>query len=96
MSLSYRAAQTLIKRGDEPSLRSALDAHLDPNLANHKGWSLLMLAAVEGDVPIGRLLIERGAIVTAKNDKNETALSIATNRGYDLFVALLNEQAAAT
>lgn len=96
MPISYRAAQTIIKRGDEPALRTALDAHLDPNLANHKGWSLLMLAAVEGDVPIGRLLIERGAIVTAKNDKDETALSIATNRGYDLFVALLNEHAAAT
>ena len=96
MRISYRAVQTLIKRGDEPALRAALDAHLDPNLANHKGWSLLMLAAVEGDVPIGRLLIERGAIVTAKNDKDETALGIATNRRHDPFVALLNEHAAAT
>jgi hypothetical protein len=96
MPVSYRAAQTIIKRGDEPALRAALDAHLDPNLANHKGWSLLMLAAVEGNVPIGRLLIERGAVVGAKNGKDETALSIATNRGYDLFVELLNEPAAVT
>ena len=96
MPISYRAAQTLIKRGDEPALRAALDAHLDANLANHKGWSLLMLAAVEGDVPIGRLLIEHGAKRDSINSLNETALSIATNRGYDLFVALLNEPAAAT
>jgi hypothetical protein len=28
MPISYRAAQTLIKRGDEPALRAALDAGL--------------------------------------------------------------------
>ncbi|HZL26366.1 MAG TPA: ankyrin repeat domain-containing protein [Acidobacteriaceae bacterium] len=96
MPISYRAAQTIIKRGDEAALRTALDQHLDPNLANSNGWTLLMLAAVEGAVPLGRLLIERGAAVDAKNGKGESALSIATNRGYDLFVALLNEQAAST
>ena len=94
MPISYRAAQTIIKRGDEAGLRAALDQRLDPNLANSNGWSLLMLAAVEGAVPIGRLLIERGAAVGAKNGRDETALSIATNRGYDLFVELLNERAA--
>ena len=55
-----------------------------------------MLAAVEGDVSIGRLLIERGAKRDSINSLNETALSIATNRGYDLFVELLNEQVAST
>jgi uncharacterized protein len=94
--ISYRAAQTLIKRGDETALRAALDQHLDPNLANPNGWSLLMLAAVEGDVPIGRLLLERGANLTASNNKNETALTLATNRGYDLFVALLAEQTSSS
>jgi ankyrin repeat protein len=89
MPISYRAAQTLIKRGDEPALRSALDAGLDANLTNPNGWSLLMLAAVEGNVPLGRLLIEHGANPTTPNSKGETPLSIATNRGYDLFVELL-------
>jgi uncharacterized protein len=96
MPISYRAAQTIIKRGDEAALRTALDQHLDPNLTNSNGWSLLMLAAVEGAVPLGRLLIERGATVSAKNGKDETALSIATSRGHDLFVALLSEPAAVT
>lgn len=96
MPISYRAAQTIIKRGDEAGLRTALDQQLDPNLTNPNGWSLLMLAAVEGAVPLGRLLIERGAAVGAKNGKGETALSIATNRGYDLFVELLKEHAAAS
>jgi ankyrin repeat protein len=91
MPISYRAAQTLIKRGDEPALRTALEAGLDPNLVNQNGWSLLMLAAVEGNVPLGRVLLEHGANPALENSKTETALTLATHRGYDLFIALLNE-----
>lgn len=89
MSISYRAAQTLIKRGDEEGLRKALDERLDPNLTNENGWSLLMLAAVEGSVPLGKILLEKGANPDTRNGKNETALSIASHRGYGLFVELL-------
>jgi uncharacterized protein len=92
--MTYRGAQNLIKRGDEAGLRQALDTGLNPNLANQNGWTLLMLAAVEGDVPIGRLLVEKGAIIDASNNKEETARSLATNRGYTLFVELLNGASA--
>jgi ankyrin repeat protein len=88
--MTYRAAQNLIKRGDEPALRAALDTGLDANLANQNGWTLLMLAAIEGDVPIGRLLIEKGADINARNNKEDNAASLATHRGYTLFVDLLS------
>jgi ankyrin repeat protein len=91
MPISYRAAQTLIKRGDEPALRAALDAGLDPNLTNPNGWSLLMLAAVEGSVPLGRLLIQKGANLIAINLKGDTPETIALHRGYTAFVELLHE-----
>jgi ankyrin repeat protein len=87
--MTYRGAQNLIKRGDEPGLRQALDTGLDPNLANQNGWTLLMLAAVEGDIPIGRLLIEKGAGINARNNKEDSALTLATHRGHKLFVDLL-------
>ena len=87
--MTYRAAQNLIKRGDEPALRAALDAGLDPNLANQNGWTLLMLTAVEGNLPIARLLIEKGADPNLRNNKDQDALTLASNRGFSLFNALL-------
>jgi ankyrin repeat protein len=91
MPISYRAAQTLIKRNDFPALTTALDAGLDPNATNHKGWSLLMLAAIEGHVPLGQILIERGADLAAMNLRGETALSVAEQKNHADFAALLRE-----
>lgn len=96
MALSYRAAQTLIKRGDEPALRAALDAGLNANLSNQNGWSLLMLCAVEGVVPIGLLLVDRGAEINARNRAGETALSLAAHKGHIPFLQLLLEYGAST
>ena len=94
MPISYRAAQSLIKRGDEPALHAALSTGLDPNLANHNGWTLLMLAAVEGAVPLATLLLSRGANPAAQNKSGDTALTIAQHRGYTLLVDLFNSHAA--
>ncbi len=94
MPISYRAAQSLIKRGDEPALRKALDENLDPDAVNENGWTLLMLAAVEGAAPVGRTLLDHGANPSLRNAKGESALDIATHRGYQVFIDLLNEHAA--
>jgi ankyrin repeat protein len=87
--MTYRGAQNLIKRGDEAGLREALEHGLDANLVNQNGWSLLMLAAVEGAVPLGRLLLEHGADAALQNNKGQTATSLAGDRGYALFVEML-------
>ena len=50
-----------------------------------------MLAAVEGNVEIGRLLIEKGADLAAMNLKGETALTIATQKGHAEFAGLLTD-----
>jgi len=89
--MTYRGAQNLIKRGDEAGLRQALEQGLDANLVNQNGWSLLMLAAVEGAVPLGRLLLQHGADPALQNNKSETALMLASHRGYGLFAGLLSK-----
>jgi uncharacterized protein len=96
MPVSYRAAQNLIKRGDEAGLRAALASGLDPNLANNNGWSLLMLAAVEGALPLGRLLLDKGAAVEATNRHGETALSLAAHKGHIDYLRMLRESGAST
>ncbi len=55
-----------------------------------------MLAAVEGDVSIGRLLIEKGAGINARNNKEDSALTLATHRGHTLFVDLLTLNGASS
>ena len=94
MAYSYRATQTLIKRGDHDALRAALDNTLDPNLANANGWSLLMLAAVEGSVPLGQALLEAGADIQRENRHGETALSLAAQKAHILFLELLLQHGA--
>lgn len=87
--MTYRGAQNLIKRGDEAGLRAALEEGLDANLVNQNGWTLLMLAAVEGSVPVGRALLDHGADAARANNKGHTALQMAKDRGFDLFVEML-------
>jgi len=50
-----------------------------------------MLAAVEGNIAIGQLLIEKGADIAAMNLKGETALAIATQKGHAAFADLITQ-----
>lgn len=94
MPISYRAAQNLIKRKDEPGLRAALEDRLDPNLSNENGWTLLMLAAVEGAASLGKLLLDHGADLARKNAKGQTAREIAEARSALDFMTLLDSKSA--
>jgi ankyrin repeat protein len=94
MPISYRAAQTLIKRNDETALRSALEQKLDPNLSNENGWSLHMLASVGGSFPIASLLIEKDANLAARNHKGDTPLGIAMQKGHTALIELFRERGA--
>ena len=92
--MTFNAASRIIKRGDIVRLRKGLEAGLNPNLCNQYSWTLLMIAAMEGDTSIGRLLIEKGAGLDTRNNHRDTALSLAAHTGHPSFVRLLLESGA--
>jgi ankyrin repeat protein len=92
--MTFDEASRVIKRGDIVHLRKELEAGLSPNLCNQYSWTLLMIAAMEGDTSIGRLLIEKGADIDRRNNHRDTALSLAAHTGHPSFVRLLLENGA--
>jgi ankyrin repeat protein len=94
--MTYDEAHRLIKKGDLVSLRAELDGGLSVNLSSRFSWTLLTLAALEGNTAIGDLLISRGAALDTMNDFGETALSHAAFGGHVPFVKLLLANGAST
>src|SRR5690348_10970659 len=86
----------LIKCGDLVRVRHALESGISANTENRFGWNLLMLAAAEGNIAIGQLLIASGAQVnkTTTVGVEQTALSLAVIGGHVRFVKLLLEHGA--
>jgi ankyrin repeat protein len=87
--MTFDEASKLIKKGDIIRLRKELHDGLSPDTANQYSWTLLMIAALEGNTSIGSLLIESGAELDRRNDFGETALSLAAHSGHSSFVGLL-------
>ena len=92
--MTFDEASKLIKRGDIIRLRQALEDGLNPDLSNQHSWSLLMIAALEGNTSIGTLLIDRGATLDSRNKFRETALSLEAHSGHPPFVQLLLSRGA--
>ena len=92
--MTFDEVHRVIKKGDLNHLRSELERGLSPNLCNQYSWTLLMLAAVEGNTSIGRLLIEKGAELDTRNKHRGTALSLAAHTGHPSFVKLLLDSGA--
>ena len=66
-----------------------LDAGLNVNIANHKGNTLLMLAAYNNSLEVAKLLLERGAEVDKVNDKKQTPLAGVCFKGHYKMAELL-------
>ncbi|HXB52595.1 MAG TPA: ankyrin repeat domain-containing protein, partial [Rhizomicrobium sp.] len=63
---------------------------------NRFGWTLLMLAAMEGNIAIGQLLIASGAEVNKATSMGigQTALTLAAVGGHVRFLKLLLDHGA--
>jgi ankyrin repeat protein len=87
--MTFDEAHTAIKKGDIISLRHALDAGMTPDLSNQFSWTLLMLAAIEGNTAIADLLLSKGADVNRANNFGDTPLSLAVAGDHSQFVKIL-------
>jgi len=94
--MTFDDLHKLIKNGDIISLRRELDEGTSANLSNQFSWTLLMLGAIKGNLPIAELLISRGANVNAVNDFGETALSLAACAGHIRLVRVLLANGSST
>ncbi len=84
----------LARDGETDQLSAYLDAGVDPNLANQKGDTLVMLAAYHGHGDTVRALLEHGADPDRANDRGQTPLAGAVFKGEDEVVRALADGGA--
>ena len=77
-------------------LKEAIPSAISANAANRFGWTLLMVAAGEGNTKIGTLLIKLGADVAVLNNFGESALPLAAHKGHLPFAKLLKSNGASS
>ncbi|KAH9895651.1 ankyrin [Cubamyces lactineus] len=75
-------------------LLQAVDSGLPPNLTNHKGNTLLMLAAYSGHANLTKELLSRGADPNRTNDQGQSPLAGAVFKGHDDVVRILMDGGA--
>jgi hypothetical protein len=72
--------------------RAMIAAGADVNATQHGGWMPLHAAALHGNLPLVRLLLEAGAVADAKNDTGQTPAALASSKNHKEVVALLHER----
>jgi len=72
--------------------RKLIAAGADVNVTQHGGWTPLHAAAVHGNLPLVRLLLDSGAKAGAKNDTGQTPSGLAKTKKHKQVIALLNER----
>ncbi|GHC17218.1 hypothetical protein GCM10010082_05350 [Kushneria pakistanensis] len=80
--------------GDAEKFREWLGHGLPPNMCNHKGDSLLMLASYHGQFDTVKVLLEHGADPEMRNDNGQNPLAGAAFKGDLAMVRLLLENGA--
>jgi ankyrin repeat protein len=72
--------------------RALVATGADVNARQHGGWTPLHAAALHGNVPLVRLLLEAGATPDAKNDTGQTAAALAKTKDHKEVIALLEKR----
>ena len=85
----------LARTGATTSLTPYLTAGIPPNLTNHNGDTLLMLAAYHGHLPTVRLLLSHGADPDVLNARGQSIIAGAVFKGEEEVVRCLMEEGKA-
>jgi len=64
----------------------------DVNVTQHGGWTPLHAAALHGNLPLVRLLLDAGGKANAKNETGQTPSSLAATKKHKQVIALLHER----
>lgn len=76
----------LAREGDTATLSQYLQAGIPPNLTNHNGDTLLMLAAYHGHLELVRTLMDKGSDPNIINSRGQSIIAGAVFKGYDEVV----------
>lgn len=85
----------MARQGRTAELSQYLGAGIPPNMTNHKGDTLLMLAAYHGWADTVQMLLEKGADPNSLNDRGQSPLAGAVFKGSDDVVKVLFEEGKA-
>jgi ankyrin repeat protein len=65
------------------------------NIAQHGGWTPLQQAAAHGNLELVRVLLDKGADISAKADDGRTAIDLAREGGHQATADLLQKESKA-
>lgn len=82
------------RTGATSQLQQYLSAGIPANLTNHKGDTLLMLAAYHGHLSLVQMLLEKGADPNVVNERGQSIVAGAVFKGEDAVVNALVEAQA--
>jgi len=72
--------------------RALIAKGADVNSAQHGGWTALHAAALHGNLPLVRLLLDASANPAAKNDTGQTPAALAKTKNHRQVITLLQER----
>lgn len=92
--LQLEAIESARRGGRDDLLAAMLRAGMPVNLADHKGNTMLMLAAYNGNADTVALLLEHGAEPDRRNVRGQTPLGGVAFKGYGAIALLLLDSGA--
>ena len=78
-----------IREGDSARVTELLDLGVDVNLQLIEGWTPLMVAALDNQAEVAKILLSRGADARRQNSKGLTAEMIALRKSHPRIIELL-------